>query len=891
MSFAVCGQRMGAWVALISSLSGLMLAKWPQSHLIPGTDAVPALFFFLVSSVFVGGTMRGISLVRRMLGEYTLRRDAILESGLFGFARVRERRIIWANHHLERLLGYGPGEMFGLQTRDIYADDSDYEAIGAEAYAVMRDGGSHQTECLMRRRDGTHIWMELSGTLADKAAAEVLLILVDINARKRAEAALRTSASFLARTGAAAGVGGWEYDLHTSKLIWSDETCRLHDLPPGYPITPEEALGFYTHEARPIVAKLLREAITQGAKWDVELPVVSAKGRTFYARAFGGVEYEHGRPARLTGAIQDVTARRATERQLAESHELMRVTLNSIADAVITTDLKGNVEWLNPVAERLTGWPVEDSRGKKLGQIFSIVNEPTGKPVASPVTACLNERGTATMPENVLLRSRAGSVYAIKGSASPIRDDKQHLLGAVLVFHDVSEQRRLNKEMTYRATHDLLTGLLNRAEFESRLAMFIGPDKASETHALMYIDLDEFKTINDSCGHHAGDEMLTQVSALLRGAVRERDIVARLGGDEFGLLLIGCDVARAQIIAQKICAVTDQYRFIHDDKRFRIGTSIGLVPVDGRWPDISTLMKAADIACYAAKEAGRGQVYTWTETDNAISPRHGDTQWVHRLQMALDENQFELFAQQIKPLTRHTDQLNCEILLRLRGPDGAYISPGIFLPAAERYHLATRIDRWVVQNVFATLGTGGNADGFEMISINLSGKSVGDPSFRADLLAMINAATFDIRKICFEITETAAIINLLDAEAFIGAIRRAGARVALDDFGAGAASFGYLKALAVDFLKIDGQFVTNLREDRLNHAAVRCFIEIAQVIGIRSIAEHVETAEVLDMLQSLGIDMVQGYLMHRPEPFIALIASTQTHDQMHYNTGNQHAAA
>lgn len=441
----------------------------------------------------------------------------------------------------------------------------------------------------------------------------------------------------------------------------------------------------------------------------------------------------------------------------------------------------------------------------------------------------------------------------------------------------MTEQRRLSREMSHRAAHDSLTGLLNRAEFELRLTRLLtGLTLERGSHVLMYIDLDEFKIVNDACGHSAGDQLLRQVSVLLQGNVRGRDTVARLGGDEFGIILENCSIEQGQMIASKICEQVGAYRFVHDERRYRIGASIGVVPVDVRWGTPASVMQAADSACYAAKDGGRNRVHLWVETDSALCLRQGEMQWVNRLEAAMDENRFVLFAQAIEPIAGPDSGIHCEVLLRLRDDEGGIIQPGAFLPAAERFHLASRIDRWVMTRVFSLLEARAKTSrDIETMAINLSGQSIGDRAFHRDLIRMVRDAAFDVTKLCFEITETAAITNLGDARLFIEEVRSLGVRIALDDFGAGASSFGYLRMLPVDYLKIDGQFITGLLDDPLDNAAVRCFCEVAKIVGVKTIAEFVERAEIRRALKDLGVDMAQGYLIHRPEPLADFLALRQ----------------
>jgi diguanylate cyclase (GGDEF)-like protein len=503
-----------------------------------------------------------------------------------------------------------------------------------------------------------------------------------------------------------------------------------------------------------------------------------------------------------------------------------------------------------------------------LAQVFHVVDEQTRQAIANPVAACL-QPGEAPRPANrLLLISRNGSEFGIEDSAAPIRNERGEALGVVLTFHDVTEQRRISGEMRHRATHDALTGLVNRAEFEARLGRTLELARADRSeHALMYIDLDQFKLVNDACGHAAGDSLLQQVARLLAGNVRALDTLARLGGDEFAMILEHCTSAQAQIVAQRICDRLDDFRFTHDGRRFRIGASIGLVPLDARWDTPAALMQAADTSCYAAKDGGRNRVHTWFDTDLAIRARHGEMRWANRLEQALDEDRFVLHAQRIEALGAGPPGLHAEVLLRMVDTDGSLISPGAFLPAAERFHLSSRIDRWVLRHALDHLACLRDLETVRTLCVNVSGQSIGDRTFHRIAIEKLSAAGPEVcRRVCLEITETAAVTHLADAALFIAQVRALGVRIALDDFGAGASSFGYLKSLQVDLLKIDGQFINNLIDDPLNDAAVRCFVDVARILGVRTVAEFVDRPEILQRVRTIGIDYAQGFLLHRPEP-------------------------
>lgn len=740
-------------------------------------------------------------------------------------------------------------------------------------------GKTERYECELRIRstDGQWVWLLERGRVltrtADGKPEWMFGTQLDITARKRQEEALRKSEALMNRTGEVAGVGGWELDLASGTLMWTPQTRVIHGVPPDYVPSLDSAIHFYAPEAQPVIQAAVERSMATGQGWDLELPFVRADGKSIWVRAVGGVEFEGGKPARLLGAFQDITQRRALHAELADQHELLKVTLQSIGDAVITTDSKGLVTWLNPVAERMTGWLNAEAIGQPVGMVFHIVNEETRAPTENPVATCLLQGKVAGLANHTVLISRQGDEFGIEDSAAPIRNESGEILGVVLVFHDVTEQRRLSGEMTFRATHDALTGLVNRAEFENRLRRVL--NKAHEDrseHALMYLDLDQFKLVNDACGHSVGDQLLQQVSKLLAESVRARDTLARLGGDEFAVILEHCSADQARRVAEQICERMDDFRFTHDGKRFRIGASVGLVPLDHRWGTAAAVMQAADTSCYAAKEAGRNRVHTWFDTDQAMRARHGEMQWASRIEQALDENLFELYAQRIESLAGPEVGLHAEVLLRMRDSDGNVVMPGAFLPAAERFHLASRVDRWVLKAVIDCLRLPGVLSGVCSLNVNLSGQSIGDRAFHRQALEMLEGAGAAInQRLCLEITETAAVTNMADAAIFVQQVRALGIKVALDDFGAGASSFGYLKNLPVDYIKIDGQFIRDVVDDPLDEAAVRCFVDVARVVGVKTVAEFVDRTAVKEMVQAIGVDFAQGYLLHRPEPLTRLV--------------------
>jgi len=774
------------------------------------------------------------------------------------------------------------------QTRRLHRVAADYrpqldEAIAfyaPEARPVMlaavqratADGEGWDLELPLVPAGGGRIWVRTSGYAEfDDSGKPVRLLgsFQDVTERVLQNQALQAAHERMAIATDSGGIGVWDFDAVNNRLSWDAWMYRLYGVAEGESGGLDKLWASRVHpEDRERAEREVRAALAGAPSFDAEFRIVWPDGSVRHIRAAARITRDAaGRALRMVGVNWDVTRLRQLGAEFEAQHELLRVTLQSIGDAVVTTDAKGSVTWLNPAAERFTGWLATEAKGRPLAQVFDIVNEATRQPARSPVTDCLDSGRSVSLPGNTLLLSRNGEEYGIEDSAAPIRDARGEMLGAVLVFHDVTEQRRLSGEMRYRATHDVLTGLLNRGEFEARLLRTLEKAHAEQSeHALMYIDLDQFKLVNDACGHSVGDQLLQQVSKLLTDTLRARDLLARIGGDEFAVILEHCTSAQALRAAQQICDRMDDFRFTHDGRRFRIGASVGLVPVDRRWSTTAALMQAADTSCYAAKEAGRNRVHAWFDTDLAMRARRGEMQWATGLEQALDEGRFVLHAQRIDGLGGDEPGVHAEVLLRMVDTNGELVQPGAFLPAAERFHLSPRIDRWVLRQVIERLMALPDPSLVHTLCVNLSGQSIGDREFHRHAIGLLDQAGEAVRRcLCLEITETAAVTNMGDAALFIDRVHALGVRVALDDFGAGASSFGYLKTLAVDLLKIDGQFIKNLIEDPLDDAMVRCFVDVAKVVGVKTVAEFVDRAETLARVRGIGIDYAQGFLLHEPE--------------------------
>ncbi len=551
-----------------------------------------------------------------------------------------------------------------------------------------------------------------------------------------------------------------------------------------------------------------------------------------------------------------------TKDELYREKDRAEVTLHSITDAVVTTDTSGNIEYMNEVAEKIIGLPRIQAKGIGVRTLIRIEDEATRNEVDEPVSVVLDTEETIRLTRIVVINKKSLKEYAVNLTVSTIHDRTGNAIGTVLVFHDISTERSLARELAYKATHDDLTGLLNRHEFEVRIKSSIADVRTKDKpDTVWYMDLDQFKVVNDTCGHLAGDELLRQLTALLKNRLRGNDVLARLGGDEFGVLLQDCNVDDAYKVAESIRQMINHFRFFWDEKSFEIGVSIGLVEVTSDFGNVSDVLKAADSACYMAKDNGRNRIYIFQHDDDALAVRHGEMQWLHRIQKAFEENRFFLVQQEIRPITSDNLPPHREILLRMMGEDGNVIPPMAFIPAAERYDLMFSIDIWVIRKAFAVIAE--EKSDF-IYNINISGQSVCNETFYDLVIDEFDKYKVPASRICFEVTETAAIANIVSASRFMLRLKELGCYFALDDFGSGLSSFAYLRDLPVDFLKIDGIFVKNMTADEIDAAMVDAINEIGHVMGIRTIAEFVENDAVLARLRDVGVDFVQGYGIAKP---------------------------
>lgn len=690
---------------------------------------------------------------------------------------------------------------------------------------------------------------------AEFAAARITLLGMDLSAKE--QAILQHQANL---TGGAVALQNRVVDL-----AMNDE--------------PKSALKLLYKKSTPAQNKVfaqltaLKEYQRQAAAQAVDETAVA------YAQA-RSLMFGLGGAALLIGGFVAWVVGRATaqaEARLFREKERLQVTLDSIGEGVITTDAESRISYLNPIAENMTGWRQKEAQGLPLIDVFKLLDTQGQLPSENPVSLAIQKNHVVNFEQHYLLTRRDGNEFAIEVTAAPLPDYDSSIIGAVLVIRNVTALRDMARQMTYQASHDNLTGLINRREFEQRLELALASVRTDKhQHIMCYLDLDQFKIVNDTCGHVAGDELLKQLSSVLKANVRKMDTLARLGGDEFGILLADCPLEKGRETAENLLKVINDFRFAWMNKSFEIGVSIGLVPITADSGGLIDVLGAADSACYAAKDLGRNRLHVYQQDDAVLAQRHGEMQWLPRIRQALEKNQFCLYFQRLQSLTDGNTH-GIEVLIRLMDAQGKLIPPMAFLPAAERYGLMPSIDRWVIKATLAKMSQQDEImDDVQLWAINLSGHSLCDDQFIEFIMNEMQKPGVNPKRICFEITETAAVANLSRAMELMTQLKVMGCQFALDDFGSGLSSFTYLKNLPVDFLKIDGSFIKDMVDDPMDRAMVESINQIGHLMGLKTIAEFVESDAILEELKTLRIDYVQGYGIHRPELLVAAQSQENT---------------
>lgn len=561
----------------------------------------------------------------------------------------------------------------------------------------------------------------------------------------------------------------------------------------------------------------------------------------------------------------NVERRKRAERSLRSNQQRFRDFAESAADWFWETDSEMRFTYISRRSQEVLGVTANEILGSTIAEVYGDETDQED----APARAVSEESADRSFQMQSFWRRPDGVRRVISTAGKPIHDASGHFCGFRGTSRDISDSYSLTEELGYQASHDALTNLLNRRAFEQRLQTLLSRIKEHPgEHALCYLDLDQFKVVNDTCGHVAGDELLRRLAERLQAQVRKRDTVARLGGDEFGVLLEDCPPEKAWQLVSKLHECINEFQFIWNEQSFHVGASIGLVPISSSETTLDELLAAADRACYVAKDEGRNRIHLYRSDDVAVATRHGEIRWVSRIQRALDEDRLVICLQPIKPVKPNASMgESYEILVRLIDEKGSLVPPSAFLPAAERYNLATALDKRVFdEGLRYFTADGSRLERLSTVFINLSSQTFGDRSFLDHVLERTDFYSMPPEKLCFEISERTAISRLEDAKEFVDELRSTGCRFALDDFGRGACSFRHLKELRVDFVKIDGSFIKNMVNDPMDLVMVRSINEIARLSNAATIAEYVESAEILAKVEELGIDFAQGYAIGRPMP-------------------------
>ncbi|WP_370675786.1 EAL domain-containing protein [Pleomorphomonas sp. PLEO] len=781
----------------------------------------------------------------------------------------------------KRMLGYEPEDV-SIDGGDawlelMHVDDRDRFLVANDAHE-RGDTEWLETEFRLRHKDGHWVWILDRGKAisrdADGRPLRIIGTHTDISRNKAAEREIQLLEERVRLAIEAGGIGLWSMDLATGVSTWNGETFgRMTADAAGR--RSIEWLRFVHPEDRPSLSEMLHQAtIDPAARVNTTCRLLSPARGLVHIRVLANQVTLSNGDRLLLGTAWDISEQVSAAQELRDEKERLRTTLHAISDGVIATDADGRVTLINPAAQRMTGLSETEAYGHPIEEVFQAVHDDNGHPAASCVRQAIETGKPVERLGTQVIDVRGREVHYIREAAAPITAGADGRAGAVLVFQDVSAERAMQRSLAHAATHDDLTGLANRRFFETRIQNMITAAREGDSrHGLLFVDLDRFKIVNDTAGHLAGDALLQEVARTMRSIVPISDCLARLGGDEFAVLVENCDRQFAAFVGEKLIDAIDAIRFTWEGKVYEIGASAGVSQVDATTASAEAVLAEADVACYAAKAAGRGRVSVFLQNTGEAQRHMSDFRMAARIRETIENGRFVLYAQEIRSIAHpETRGHSLELLIRMIDENGVVSTPDTFIPAAERFELMGTIDRWVLAKVIRDFGSAIMAVPDLRVAINLSANSLNDPTLWRYLTDLFQASRLSPSRVTLEITETAVINSFEIARDFIRAARSIGCRVSLDDFGSGLSSFTYLKSFDVDAIKIDGSFVHNMAGSAYDRTVVRAINEIGRELGVDVIAERIEDQATLKELAKLGVSHGQGYLFNRPSDFHAVLA-------------------
>lgn len=782
----------------------------------------------------------------------------------------------------KQMLGYEDGELTNhpdLWLDFIHPDDREQ---------ALESGNSHidghavavESEFRLRHRDGRWIWVLDRGRVIERDAmgrpTRMIGVQTDITAQKEAASALALLNQRIELALDTGGIGLWSFELDTERTVWDGRMREIFGLGAGPEDVPRQTWHSCLHPEDAAAAELATERLlTHGEPVSMTYRILRPDGMMRHVFALSRIVRFEDAPALLVGSICDVTAQMESAEALAAEKERLRVILGSIGDAVIAADPAGEITFANPAAERLLGDDQSTLIGRLVPDVLPLRHEQSGAPLRCASEEALRLRHMIERDEPAVFRNKLGEQRCVRDLASPVFSSAGEVVGTVLVVQDTTRERVRQRELAHLARHDGLTDLLNRTAFDAALSNVLVETDGAAAHALLYIDLDRFKLVNDTVGHAAGDLLLKLVAKAMVAALPGDALVARLGGDEFAALVkvngpddayqAGCDLVRA-IGAQRLS---------YGDQSHAVGASVGMVLLGASTPDALTALSLADAACYLSKSRGRNKVSIHDPASRQHHDAFAEVRAASELLQALKESRIVLYGQEIRALSSAGGSgpvERIEVLARLIGSDGTLIMPKAFIPAAERFDLMGVLDRRVIRLALdALLAASLEPRDQPLVAVNLSAMSISDPELWSFVEAQLRETGIAAGRLCFEITETVAVNNFTAAERFVRSARKAGCKISLDDFGSGLSSFSYLRSFPVDCIKIDGDFVRDIAGSAFDQAICSAIGTIAAKLGMEVVAECIEGPDAIDVLKAQGIGFGQGYWLHRPEPLVHLL--------------------